>query len=54
MSTDIKKAIVEACSLAASGKVTPDIQVTFYHVEARMLTSGYSDESYTVRIFYRP
>ncbi|HXM02019.1 MAG TPA: hypothetical protein VN939_05420 [Chthoniobacterales bacterium] len=53
MSTDIKpRAIVEDCSLAASGKVTPDIQVTLYHVEARMLgpATKYSTDVYMVRI----
>jgi hypothetical protein len=49
MSTDIKKAVVEDCSLAASGQVTPDIQVSWYHVEG-MLTSGYSDDIYRVKI----
>jgi len=51
-SPDTPKAIVEDCSLAASGKVTPDIQVTLYHVEARMLVPAtkYSTDVYMVRI----
>jgi hypothetical protein len=50
MSTDTKKAVVEDCSLTASERVTPDIQVTFYHVKAQMLTSGYSDDIYMIEI----
>jgi hypothetical protein len=46
------KAIVEDCHLDASGQVTPDIQVTYYRVEARMLVPAnkYTDDSYMVRI----
>ena len=53
MSTDNPpKAIVENCSLAASSQVAPDIQVTVYHIEARMLVPAnkYSDDIYRIKI----
>ena len=53
MSSDIvPKAIVEDCHLDASTKITPDVQVTYYRVEAQMLVPANksTDDSYMVRI----
>jgi hypothetical protein len=53
MSTDVSPtAIVEDCQLDAFGKVTRDIQVTLYNVEARMLVPAdtYSEGMYLIRI----
>jgi hypothetical protein len=46
------KAIVAECHLDASAQVTPDVQATYYHVDAQMLVPAqkYSGESYMVRI----
>jgi hypothetical protein len=44
------KAIVEDCHLDASAQVTPDVQVAYYRVEARMLVPRNSGDSYMVRI----
>ena len=52
MSIDVSPvAIVEDCQLDAFGKVTRDIQVTLYNVEARMLVPDtYPEGMYLIRI----
>lgn len=53
MSIDVSPvAIVEDCQWDAFGKVTRDIQVTLYNVEARMLVPAdtYTEGMYLIRI----
>jgi hypothetical protein len=43
-------AVVVSCSLAASERVTVDLTVTLYQIQARVLESQYKDDVYMVAV----
>jgi hypothetical protein len=42
--------VVVSCSLAASERVTVDLTVTLYQIQARVLESQYKDDVYMVAV----
>jgi hypothetical protein len=48
--TRTANAVVVSCSLAASERVTVDLTVTLYQIQARVLESQYKDDVYMVAV----